>query len=197
MKTHIQSILGIVATLALVIPAGLIQAQSNIFSDVGGGGVAMPANQSSSQMSWQGGNCTNEQSQLIQMQDSFNQKQNDVTTMKQQISQIYDQVNTAIANGVGPYALKISPTNPAAGSNFTVTATFSSSTMTAYTLELLKDGQILTTFTTNTPVGVATRPTTITKDFLMPGTVQSGGYSLRMRDPSNLNIKSILDFLVL
>lgn len=197
MKTYTQSILGILAALALLIPAGLIQAQSNIFSEVGGAGVAMPATQSTTQASWQGGNCANEQNQLVQMQDSFNQKQNDVITMKQQIAQIYAQIDTTVANGVGPYSLKISPSKPTAGRNFTVTATFASTTMNAYTLELLKDGQILTTFTTNAPVGSSTRPTTITKDYLMPSTVESGGYSLRMRDPNNINIKSILDFLVL
>ncbi len=196
MKTYISSILSILVALALLIPAGLIQAQSNIFSGVGGGNVAGMRDPSAGS-SWQGGNCGSEQSQLVQLQDAFNQKQNNVLLMKQQIAQLYAQVDNLVANGVGPYALKISPKNPVAGRTFTVSATFTSSTTAGYTLELLKDGQILTTFVNNAQIGTTTRPTSISRDFLMPSTVTGGGYSLRMRDSSNLNSKSILDFLVL
>ena len=197
-KTHIPTILSIAVALALVIPAGLIQAQSNIFSSVGGGGVVSPSgNDTTTSSSWQGGNCSSEQSQLVQLQDAFNQKQNNLLTMKQQVAQIYSQIDGIVANGVGTYALKLSPKNPVAGSSFTVTATFASSTMNGYTLELLKDGQVLTTFVNNGQVGSTARPATISKDFIMPSSVQSGGYTIQLRDPSDPNLKSVLDFLVL
>ena len=198
-KTYIPTILAIVVASGLLIPAGLIQAQSsNLFSSVGGGGVAGTSNNDpTAGSSWQGGNCSSEQSQLVQLQDAFNQKQNNLLTMKQQVAQIYSQIDGIVANGTGPYSLKLSPKNPVAGSSFTVTATFASSTMTAYTIELLKDGQILTTFANNAQIGVTARPTTISKDFIMPSTVQSGGYTIQLRDPSNPNLKSVLDFLVL
>lgn len=196
MKTHIPTILSVLVALSLLIPAGLIQAQSNIFSGVGGQNVSGMSDPNSGS-SWQGGNCSSEQSQLVQLQDAFNQKQNNVQTMKQQIAQIYTQIDSLVANGVGPFSLKLSPKNPVAGQTFTVSATFASSTVTAYTIELLKDGQTLATFANSAQIGVATRPTTISKDFIMPSSVKPGGYTIQLRNASNPSSKSVLDFLVL
>ncbi len=196
MKKYITSILGTLVAVALLVPAGFIQAQSNMFSQVGGAGVTGQSDPTTG-ASWQGGNCSNEQSQLVQLQDAFNQKQNTVLTTKQQTTQIYAQIAQLQSNGVGPYALKVSPTSPTAGKTFTVNATVASTTIRAYTIELIKDGQIITTFTTNEQITQTARPATISRDFLMPANTQPGGYSLRMKDPSNQSVKSVIDFQVL
>jgi hypothetical protein len=93
MKTYISSILSVLVAVALLVPAGLIQAQSNIFSSVGGQNVTGMSDPNAGS-SWQGGNCSSEQSQLVQLQDAFNQKQNNVLTMKQQVAQLYSQIDT-------------------------------------------------------------------------------------------------------
>jgi len=135
--------------------------------------------------------------QLASMQATYLAAQDAYTKLET------NRINTenAILNlktvvGVGPMSLTISSIALNSGDYFTAGAVIKNSATVSYSIDLLRNNQLVASLLPAKTVSDATRPLSVYESLVLPPSLASGIYQLRITDPANPTLASVLTFQI-